>query len=379
MIKKSLLVAAFTVLFTAPAPADQQTRHIMQGVADSLEVLLPLSLDSDSFLSPDNRSVVEENLARLERSARALAKHGASGSLDFELLASAFARAARRVREDFEYLRPSEARYLLTDLTQHCVACHSREAAGRDFPLSRSLNRYLQEQPLDERERARLQVALRQFDAAMETWETVLSDPSVQPVDMALNGDFVEYLTVAIRVEQQYARAASQLTLVASREDTPFYLRRRLQTWIADLDTREPNRDRIPSMDEARKAFLVSNARPGLVWNDSSLVSDLALSASLRRLVASEQTKVTPPQLAEAYYMLGVLEARTTGLYSALPSMERFWEAAIRTAPDSPYAVEAYALLEEYATTTFSGDLPYERTDETFAHLAELRSLIGLK
>lgn len=379
MIAKSLATFVLTALLVVPASADPQTRHIMQDVAEALKVLLPLSLESDKFLSPGNRAEVEENLAKLEKSADALAQHGTSDSLDFQLLASAFARAAGRVRQDFEYLHPAEARYLLTDLTQHCVACHSRESASRDFPLSSALNTYLQEQPLSERERARLQVALRQFEGAMETWETVLSDPSVQPVDMALDGDFVEYLTVAVRVEGEYARAARQLKKVSSREDTPFYLRRRMKTWIADLESAERNKGRPLTMTDARKTFMLPSTRPGLLWNDANLVSDLSLSASLRRMVASEDGDLSPAQIAEAYYMLGVLEARTTGLYSALPNMERFWEAAIRSAPDSPYAVEAYALLEEYAATTFSGDLPFERTDETFAYLAELRSLIGLE
>jgi hypothetical protein len=359
--------------------ADSETRHIMKNVADSLEVLLPLSLDGDKFLSQANRETVDRNLAKLANSADALAEHGTSGSLDFELLAAAFARAAGRLRQDVREMQPSEARHILVDLTQHCVGCHSRDTARRDFPLSTALNKYLQDQPLDEAERARLQVALRQFQGALETWETVLSDPTIQPVDMAVDGDFVEYLTVAVRVEKAYQRAAEHLEKVSAREDTPFYLRRRLQTWVSDLKSLEHDKNRRLSMADARKAFLRPDTRPGLLWNDSGLVSDLALSASLRQLVASTDTDVTPEQLAEAYYMLGVLEARTTGLYSALPNMERFWEAAIRTAPNSPYAVEAYALLEEYAATTFSGELPFERTDETFARLAELRSLIGIK
>lgn len=366
-------------ILTGSALADSETRHIMKDVADSLEVLLPLSLDGDKFLSKANRETVDRNLARLANSADALAEHGASGSLDFELLAEAFARATERLRRDVREMQPSEARHILVDLTQHCVGCHSRDPARRDFPLSAALNKYLQDQPLDESERARLQVALRQFQGAMETWEMVLSDPTIQPVDMAADGDFVEYLTVAVRVEKAYRRAAEHLEEVSAREDTPFYLRRRLRTWIGDLKSLEDGKDRKLTMTDARKVFLRPDTRPGLLWNDSGLVSDLALSASLRQLTSSTDSDVTPEQLAEAYYMLGVLEARTAGLYSALPNMERFWEAAIRTAPDSPYAVESYALLEEYAATTFSGELPFERTDETFARLAELRSLIGIK
>lgn len=384
MLKKILLVALPLLFFAGtPAPAsdtsDNGTRAIMHDVADALEVLLPLSLDSDTFLSPENRDTVLKNLAKLDDSAHVLSEHGASTSMDFQLMAAAFARAAGRVREDFQYIHPAEARYFLVDLTQHCVACHSREAANRDFPLSRSLNKYLQEQPLNEEERARLQVALRQFGDAMDTWESILSDPSREPVDLALDGSFVEYLTIAVRVEHQYKRAATQLRRLMEREDTPFYLRRRLQTWIDDLQAARARGGSTVTLSDARERFQRPDSRPGLLWNDARLVSDLVLSADLRRLVASEDRDATPEELAEAYYMLGVLEARTVGLYSALPSMERFWEAAVRTAPESPYAVEAYALLEEYAATTFSGDLPFERTSDAFARLAELRSLIGIE
>jgi len=379
MFKKLLFLIVPAVLAAGPAAADSQTRYIMQNVAEALEVLLPLSLDSETFLDPDNREVIMANLSRLEASADALAEHGADQSLDFQLLAGAFARAAGRIRADFRYLHPAEARYFLVDLTQHCVACHSREEANRDFPLSASLNRYLAEQPLNERERARLQLALRQFDAAMQTWEGLLSDTSVAPVDMSLDGDFVEYLTVAVRVQEQFDRAARQLRKVAAREDTPFYLRRRIEIWIDDLAAAERRQDEPLTVQGAREWFRSPDTRPGLLWNDSQLVSDLALSARLRELVASEDAQVTPARLAEAYYMLGVLEARTIGLFSALPSMERFWEAAIRTAPQSPHAVDAYALLEESAATSFSGELPFEQTGETFARLAELRKLIGIQ
>jgi hypothetical protein len=378
MYKRLTSIVLSLLMFAGGAAADTQTRHIMQDVADSLEVLLPLSVDSNTFLDPDNRELVMEHLSRLDSSADALAEHGASQSLDFELLASAFARAARRIRANFEYLHPAEARYFLTDLTQHCVACHSRDAASGDFPLSGSLNTYLDEQPLNEREQARLQLALRQFDNAMETWEQMLSDPSVEPVDMSLDGDFVEYLTVAVRVREEFDRAARQLEQVAAREDTPFYLKRRLETWITDLKTAQRERNRDMTIERARDLFRQPDTRPGLLWNDSQLVSDLVLSAGLRDLTASQDVDIGPARLAEAYYMLGVLEARTIGLYSALPSMERFWEAAIRTAPESPYALEAYALLEESAATTFSGELPFEQTDESFARLAELRRLIGI-
>jgi len=379
MIKKLLCLTLPAVLVAAPLKADTETRHIMQDVADALEVLLPLSLDGDEFLSPDNRERVLAHLEELEESADGLAEHGAeSESLDFQLLAAAFARAVSRIREDFQYVHPAEARYVLVDLTQHCVACHSRDPAMADFPLSNALNRYLVEEPLDEREQAHLQVALRQFDDAMVTWEELMSSAASQPVDLALDGSFVEYLTVAVRVQEAYSRAARQLEELAGRETVPFYLERRLGRWVDDLEALERSQGQEMRMARAREIFLGPDTRPGLLWDDDRLVKDLALSASLRRMVAAGDRELPPAELAEAYYMLGVLEARTINLYSALPSMERFWEAAVRAAPTSSHAVEAYALMEEYAATTYSGELPFERTDDTFSRLAELRALIGL-
>lgn len=378
MIRNLLLVLLPAIVLAGSATADSQTRQAMQNVAATLEALLPLSLDSDAFLDPANRATVMDNLSRLEESADGLADHGGPESLDFRLRAEAFARAARRIRANFEYLHPEEARYFLMDLTQHCVACHSGNAAGEDFALSKSLTRYLAEQPLTERERARLQIALRQFDGAMETWESTLSDPGVSPVDMSLDGNFVEYLTVAVRVRGAFQRAARQLRSVANREDTPFYLRRRLANWVDDLEAADQDREMALTMERAREWFRRPDASPGLLWNDSQLVSDLVLSAGLGDLSDSDDTDLSPAELAEVYYMLGVLEARTIGLYSALPAMERFWEAAIRTAPQSRHAVEAYALLEESAVTTFSGELPFEQTDETFERLADLREMVGL-
>ena len=51
--------------------------------------------------------------------------------------------------------------------------------------------------------------------------------------------------------------------------------------------------------------------------------------------------------VAEAYYLLGVIEARSVDSWW-VPQTELHLEAAIRTDPHGPYAEKAYAMLEEY-------------------------------
>ena len=101
------------------------------------------------------------------------------------------------------------------------------------------------------------------------------------------------------------------------------------------------------------------------------IVYDLVASSMLHRIV--DAAPVGDPRLAEAYYRLGVIEARSVDSYW-VPQTEFHLEAAIRAAPDGPFAERAYALLEEYVLLGHGG--PEGLPDEVTANLAALRVLL---
>ncbi len=79
--------------------------------------------------------------------------------------------------------------------------------------------------------------------------------------------------------------------------------------------------------------------------------------------------------VAEAYYLMGVAESRITRSYW-ISETDFLLEQAIRKAPKSPVAKQAYDFLAEY---TISGHLETsarEVSPELKANMEELRALI---
>ena len=80
-------------------------------------------------------------------------------------------------------------------------------------------------------------------------------------------------------------------------------------------------------------------------------------------------------EIAEAFYLLGMVDARTSQT-SWVSAAEFHLEASIRMAPNAAYAEKAYALLEEYTVLGYGGSSGVHLPVEVQEKLAELRGLI---
>ena len=70
-----------------------------------------------------------------------------------------------------------------------------------------------------------------------------------------------------------------------------------------------------------------------------------------------------------------MIEARI-GRTFWLSQTEMFLEAAIRTAPEAPFAEDAYALLEEFVASGYTGSQGGAVPPRVKRRLAELRALL---
>src|SRR3990172_4221189 len=111
------------------------------------------------------------------------------------------------IHHRFSTGRVEEARFLLGELADDCVTCHSRLPYRRDSELGRSLWNAVDAAALPLDERVRLQVATRQFGPALESYESLLAGDLVSPPELDLGGYVSDYLAVAIRVRGDLARA----------------------------------------------------------------------------------------------------------------------------------------------------------------------------
>ncbi|MEE8314666.1 MAG: cytochrome c [Myxococcota bacterium] len=376
----SLIVDYLESIQVGPAPAapkaeatSDSTLATMHRIFDALAYLLPASLDDELFSDPTESAAITSALGVLSESAGGLEAHAGAHDAAFRLLSGSLAADAREIQHRFAQGRYAEAQFFLQQLTENCVACHSRLPTRRDFPFGERLLDRMDLDRIAAVDRGRLLVSVRQFEQALRTWEQLLADPTVSAAEIDLAGVPLDYLTICIRVERDLARPGPVLEKFAQRPDMPRYLGHHLALWIESLRELEMQPDRPPTLERAKELADRSREYPATAVSREGLVYDLMASSLLHRYVdAGDQPEEA---LSEAYYLLGVIQART-GYASWVPETEFYLEAAIRVAPATESAEQAYLLLEEYTVLSYGGSSGTHLPADVVQKLSELRGLL---
>lgn len=352
-------------------------RPTMQRVFAVLDLLLPDALDAERYADPARRDAIGAELDLLATQAHHLEEHGRTRDADFAWLGGALARDLAQSRDAFARGDVDESRYLLLVATRHCVACHSRLPAARDFPLASRLTDEVEVRDLDRRSRAHFYVVTRSFEAALSTWEAMFADPDTTTTQIETGGALFDYLTIAIRVENDSARARRTLERFAKRPTLSAPLRATVKVWIAalaelgDALTGPPDLERAHAIvDEATGMSLLPEGR-------ERAVHDLVASSLLYRWLDQHRdpASASDRQRALAWYLLGVIEARSAEAYW-VPRTEYNLERAIRLDPKGPNAPAAWRLLEQTVAGAYGGVDGPSLPPEVRARLLELRALI---
>src|SRR5262245_4941646 len=355
-----------------PAPAADATKAAMGRIVDSMAFVLPLATSDARFADPAQRQAIQAALDALAADGAQLESHSQGRDLGFTFLSRSLARDTREIRDRFAAGRPAEARFLLLEVSDDCAACHSRLPDKREHPVGRRLVDDPRVAKLDPGERVNLEVATRQFDRALASYEALFADPSRPPADFDLQGHVDGYLEVVVRVQNDPERALRTFSALAQRKDLPANLRENLGAWIASL--RALRGRTFPGARLAEARALVAEAQDVSRYPDdrSALVVYLAASGILNRYIAVKHSR---SELGEAAYLLGVIESRI-GRSFWLSETDFYLEQAILLAPQQPFANEAYDLLEEFLVSGYTGSQGSEVPPDVRAHLDELKGRI---
>jgi hypothetical protein len=345
----------------------------MGQIADALSKTLPLSLDAQQLEDPAARARYGASLDVLADRASGLEQHGRSRDASFAYLSRSLAHDARTAKRRFEQGHDVESQFVVRQLVQDCVACHSRLPDLDDSELGARLLAQLDLDELPLFERVRLQAATRQFDAALDGYEELFRDPEISPAQLDLEGRILEYLTITIRVKQDLRRPRWSLERMAQRPDVPEYLSEDLAVWYTTLEALA-DQPRLGNSGATARA-LVQDAhleempaydRRGYVY---ALMASSLLHQHLNAATLSEG------ELAEAYYLLGLTETRASrSLW--LSEADAYLETSVRSAPGSPDAAKAYELLEQETLAGYTGSAGLQLPEDVAARLEELRTLI---
>jgi len=348
---------------------DAETRKTMAQVYDAMKYLLPLSFEEARFADPARQDKIRAALAKLAESSGRLESHAGEHDAAFSYLSRSMANDARDIRERFEQGHVLEARFLVQTLAETCVACHSRLPADRDVLRGDNFvdSKALAELPLASR--AKVAYATHRFERALELYEQLFASPDASPNDFDLDGAIDDYLELCIRVRRDLQRPDATLARLAKRRDLTDRLRGEIAHWRASLEELQKRKRSDGTLIEARR--LVAKAENPQRFGDEreALVVYLEASGILHRAVAKGDLEGT--DLAEAYYLLGLIETRI-GRSFWLSQAEAFLETAIRTAPGTRVAEQAYAVLEDFLIAGFSGSGGTDVPPDVAAKLDEL-------
>jgi hypothetical protein len=345
----------------------------MRQIFQALTAVFPVSLTTEQFQDPAQRHVILEALRALSGNAERLAAHGQEAPPYLDFLRRSLAREAQIILQRYEQGQYQAAQFGLHYLTEHCFACHSKLPSARRFALGQ---RFLEEAPLASlplKERARLAVATRQFHTALALYETMFRSPTMAAQDLGLMGAFEDYLKLVLRVDDDPMRAFLTLETFRQRPDVPYYLAEYMTSWREALQELRSIAAPEETLAYARTLIREGQLRNRFPADRRGLVHFVVASSLLHRSVDANATG--GPSLAEAYYLLGVTEAYISrSLW--ISETEFFLETAIRLAPQSVYARKAYAFLEEYLLTGYTGSSGLHLPEDVRIHLAELHRLL---
>ena len=231
-----------------------------------------------------------EQLSVLAESSAELDSHADRRDPTFRHLSRSLRRDVGEIRRSYLHGRIEEARFYVLELTQNCIACHSRLPSAGDFSLAKELTDRVEVAALARRERVNLLFATRQFEAALDTWESSFADPSVSPLDLDVSGELGDYLTLCLRVKQDAGRALRGLAKLKARKDLPRYLHGRIRAWSAALqELKEPGALAFAPDDPA------SLARARLLVGRANLAGGLSVSPRAADLRSRGVERTLPP------------------------------------------------------------------------------------
>ncbi len=282
-------VAALCGLPLEPS-AEQSTASIMHEVYDAIAYLLPLSLRDPADSTIWDGGLIEDKLQTLDSASATLKQHADEEEQEFRYLARSFDELTKDVRKAFSDEWPEFAYFSMMDLVQHCVACHSRLAAPSQSLFGQRLIARMDTRELPPADVVKLYVAVRQFDAALRAIEKILMDPGLHPIEADYSSLTVDYLSIAIAAKRSPGTAESFLRRYLARPDLPFYLRRRIEFWIASLKDFSDELEATPNLKTAKSIFHAADDLSRGPGNRVRAVHDIT-AASIVRSYLSESTE----------------------------------------------------------------------------------------
>ena len=369
-------VATITTLLIVPLarseePAKTSTRTSMRGLFVVLSNVYRYSLDATAFADPKNNAEILNMLDALVSNTQQLETHGESLDPSFDFMKKSLVRDAHEARDSFKSANYAGSRFVLSDITENCVTCHTKLPAEQTFEGGKEFLAAIEADKFPPSSRAKLQVATRQFADAAATYEHILQT-TVSADELTVFNVFDNYLSVCLGALNDPKRPVPALKELAARSNAPANFKQNAEAWIVSLE--KLNFDAAKGKELATARALVEGAMKSTQSpsDRTHLVDYIAASTLVHRSLRSG----TPDNetTAEAYYLLGVAESNISRSYWVLET-EHLLDKSIRLAPKSKVAKQALAYLQDYRRTSSNATPARVIPKEMQVNIDELRKL----
>ncbi len=361
---------------SSSTPTDNQqaaTRSIMAQIFSSLTNVLPLSMSNKEFSDPKNRDRILADLRNMRDGTNALVEHTKKLEASYGFIAKSMSRDIKDIYTWYDKGALAESRYLLQQVSENCVSCHMKLPDPGHAPRMDHFFKDVSINKLSPPEKARLQVALRQFDDALGTWEEMFKTWP-KPNELFAMDTLPEYLKVVIRVKKDPKRAIMALDGLGKRTDIPTFMAREVASWMSSLKKLAPELSKSGG-ELSRANKIVQSARMSMEYpmDRTALVDFIVASGMLNTYMQSK--KISAENTAQAYYLLGITES-LIGRSTWLTQTDYYLEASVRANPKSKTALKALDALEQQILMEYSGSGGTNIPDDVQANLDDLRNLV---
>ena len=358
---------------TSADKSQATTRSIMAQLFTSLTNVLPMSMNGAEFSDPKNRDRILVDLRNMRDGTNALVDHTKKFEGSYGFIAKSMSRDIKDIYKWYDRGATSEARYMLQQVSENCVSCHMKLPDPGHAPRMDHFFKSIAVDKLSPAEKARLQVALRQFDDAIATWENMFKTWP-KPSELFAMDTLPEYLKVTIRVKSEPRRALIALDALSKRTDLPAFMSREVEAWKTSLKKLSSEVNKKGS-ELVRAEKIIKNARQTMEYplDRSALVDYIVASSLLNQYMQAKS--ISPENMAKGYYLLGITES-LIGRTTWLTQTDYYLEASVRAAPKSKVASKALDALEQQILMEYSGSGGTNIPDDIQANLDDLRNLV---
>lgn len=355
------LLGIFCAYYRANA---EDVRGGMTSLLTPFREIQPYIVNEDLFSAADNEKRVSQILQDLRKNFHHLesvpSRYHELPGFDENLrsVTDLLDDSGRRFNEG----KKSYAWWRLRKLPTDCFTCHSTYKV-----TSRYANEDVVDKSLDPLNRARFQLATRQFAEAQKSFSEVLRNPDYQ---FNFDESLRSLLLITTRINQNPADGIALFKEILITSKLPEEDAREVQRWIQELAHWSDEKNKTPKDPIAFGEKLITSglsSSPDTFQNDVALLRGTALLH--QQLEAGSLPKERRPR---ALYLLGFAYSQLP-LFFAESWAEMYLERCIAEFPGSADAKLAFKVYRDRVIDDYTGTGGAHIPDEVRLRLEELR------